>query len=45
MRRFWYKGEPLRIFPNIEIISTDEGAYWVSAYWLKFVLLEFQIKL
>lgn len=35
----WYKGEPFRLFPNIEISESEEdGMYYVSLCWMKMVL-------
>lgn len=35
--KYWYKGEPFRLFPNFEIWYNDEDELWsVSLVWMKF---------
>lgn len=36
--KIWYKGEPFRLFPNIEICEAEDSGYYVSLCWMKVVL-------
>lgn len=37
--KHWYKGEPYRVFPNIEITNNpDDELIYFSFTWLRFVI-------
>lgn len=37
--KVWYKGEPFRVLPNLEIVyNSDDELVYFSLTWMKFVL-------
>lgn len=36
--RLWYKCEPFRCLPNIEIVRAEDNGYYISFCWMKIVL-------